>query len=100
MTEEKKSNAFALLRKNPKEHAFMPNPNRSQEDYPRTYFVQNRAKRDELTRLHMQDAILTSGMGGVLPEQPDPPSFHDILDVGCGTVGCWLIEAASHPCPA
>jgi ubiquinone/menaquinone biosynthesis C-methylase UbiE len=37
--------------------------------------------------------MLTTGMGGVLPEQPDPTNFGRILDVGCGTGG-WLIETA------
>jgi ubiquinone/menaquinone biosynthesis C-methylase UbiE len=36
--------------------------------------------------------MLTTGMGGVLPEQSDPPIFQRVLDVGCGTGG-WLIEA-------
>lgn len=71
----------------------MPHPNRPQGDNPSTYFVQNRSHRDELTRLQEQDRMLTRGMGGVLPDQPDPTVFHDVLDVGCGTGG-WLIEAA------
>ncbi len=37
--------------------------------------------------------MITAGMGGVLPEQPDPTIFQRVLDVGCGTGG-WLIEAA------
>ncbi|HLZ59935.1 MAG TPA: class I SAM-dependent methyltransferase [Ktedonosporobacter sp.] len=58
-----------------------------------TYFVQNRASQDELTRLHIQDQMYNRGMGGVLREQPDPTRFQSVLDVGCGT-GDWLIEAA------
>jgi len=46
-----------------------------------------------MTRLQIQDEMLTTGMGGVLPEQPDPAIFQRVLDVGCGTGG-WLIEAA------
>jgi ubiquinone/menaquinone biosynthesis C-methylase UbiE len=37
--------------------------------------------------------MVTTSMGGVLPEQPDPTIFQRVLDVGCGTGG-WLIEAA------
>jgi ubiquinone/menaquinone biosynthesis C-methylase UbiE len=71
----------------------MPNPNRSQGEHPNTYFVDERSKRDELTRLALQDHMLTGGMGGILPEQPDISCFHQVLDVGCGTGG-WLIDAA------
>ena len=71
----------------------MSNPNPSHGDHPSTYFVQNRSNRSELTRLHGQDRMLTSGMGGVLSEQADPALFQQVLDVGCGT-GNWLIETA------
>lgn len=37
--------------------------------------------------------MLTAGMGGVLPEQPDSKNLQRVLDVGCGT-GDWLIETA------
>ena len=67
-----------------------PEPRREQ---PSTYFVQDRANREELNRLHIQDRMLTEGMGGVLPEQPDPTAFPSVLDIGCG-VGAWLIELA------
>src|SRR5215472_10634969 len=59
---------------------------------PSTYFV-NRENRDEMTRLAIQDQVTTKGMGGVLPEQPDPSLFQRVLDVACGTGG-WLIETA------
>jgi ubiquinone/menaquinone biosynthesis C-methylase UbiE len=60
---------------------------------PSTYFVQDRKSEKELTRLAIQDRLITTAMGGVLPEQADPTVFHRVLDVGCGTGG-WLIEAA------
>ena len=62
-------------------------------EQPSTYFVQDRSNKAERERVTLQDQMLTQSMGGVLPEQPDPTAFHNILDVGCGT-GCWLIEAA------
>ena len=37
--------------------------------------------------------MLTTGMGGVLPEQPDPTGILRVLDVGCGSGG-WLIDLA------
>jgi ubiquinone/menaquinone biosynthesis C-methylase UbiE len=63
------------------------------KEHPSTYFVEDRANIDELSRLRIQDTMLTRGMGGVLPEQDDPTLFHTILDVGCGT-GNWIIEIA------
>src|SRR5690242_11234173 len=60
---------------------------------PSTYFVQDRKDKRELTRLMIQDRLMTAMMGGVLPEQPDPTIFHRVLDVACGTGG-WVIEAA------
>jgi ubiquinone/menaquinone biosynthesis C-methylase UbiE len=63
------------------------------KESPSTYFVQDRKNKDELTRLAVQDQIITNAMGGVLPEQTDPTVFRRVLDVGCGTGG-WLIEAA------
>jgi ubiquinone/menaquinone biosynthesis C-methylase UbiE len=66
--------------------------NRGQE-LPSTYWVQDRSNTEELTRLRLQDAMLTASMGGVLPEQLDPTIFQHVLDVGCGS-GDWLIEAA------
>ena len=65
----------------------------SLREHPSTYFVQDRSNLDEMTRLQIQDQMLTAGMGGVLPEQSNPTIFQQVLDVGCGTGG-WLIEAA------
>jgi ubiquinone/menaquinone biosynthesis C-methylase UbiE len=71
----------------------MSNPINPRREHPSTYFVQDRSNQQELTRLHAQDQMLTAGMGGVIPEQPDPTRFERVLDVGCGTGG-WLVEAA------
>jgi ubiquinone/menaquinone biosynthesis C-methylase UbiE len=65
----------------------------SRQEHPNTYFVQDRSNKDEMSRLYVQNQMITDGMGGVLPEQPDPTIFQSVLDVGCGTGG-WLIEAA------
>ncbi len=58
-----------------------------------TYVVQDQSNKEEIQRLASQDQLLTTGMGGVLPEQSDPTRFSRVLDVGCGTGG-WLIELA------
>ncbi len=71
----------------------MRRPDKSQGEYPNTYFVQDRSNNDEMARLHVQDSMLTSGMGGTLPEQTQRTRLQSILDVGCGTGG-WLIEIA------
>jgi ubiquinone/menaquinone biosynthesis C-methylase UbiE len=77
-----------------KEHdTGMSTPNNSRQEHPSTYVVQDRSNQEELLRLSLQDQIVTTGMGGVLPEQPDPTRFESVLDVGCGTGG-WLIETA------
>lgn len=62
-------------------------------EYPNTYFISDSLYEEECTRLQIQDQMLISGMGGVLPEQPDPTIFRSALDVACG-MGGWLIEAA------
>lgn len=62
-------------------------------EHPSTYFVQDRRNQEEVERLEIQDKLLTTLMGGVLPEQSDPASLRRVLDVGCGTGG-WLIETA------
>jgi ubiquinone/menaquinone biosynthesis C-methylase UbiE len=46
-----------------------------------------------MTRLELQDKMLTLGQGGVLPELADPSVLRRVLDVGCGTGG-WLRETA------
>lgn len=71
----------------------MPESTNPRQEHPSAYFVQDRSSEDEMTRLQIQDEMLTTSMGGVLPEQPDPGRFQSVLDVGCGTGG-WLIETA------
>lgn len=72
----------------------MPAPLRPRKsENPSTYIVQDRKDQRELSRLTIQDHMITSVMGGVLPEQLDPTAFRRVLDVACGTGG-WLIEVA------
>lgn len=71
----------------------MPTSRDPRRDQPGTYFVQDRSNKEEMTRLTIQEQMLTASMGGVLPEQPDPGILQSILDVGCGTGG-WLIKVA------
>jgi ubiquinone/menaquinone biosynthesis C-methylase UbiE len=66
------------------------------EEHPEqasAYFVQDRGNLEEMKRQDIQDHMLTTGMGGVLPELTDPSVLRSVLDVGCGTGG-WLIETA------
>jgi len=58
-----------------------------------TYFVQDRQNKQELARVLLQDQMITTAMGGVLPEQSDPARFRSLLDIGCGSGG-WLITVA------
>ncbi len=69
-------------------------PQKSKE-HPSTYVVQDRSNEEELLRVHLQDQLVTSGMGGALPEQEDPSRFQRVLDVACGT-GDWLITLAQQ----
>lgn len=71
----------------------MSTPTDPGREHPSTYTVQDLSSGEELNRLQIHDRVLTTCMGGVLPEQPDPTIFRRVLDVGCGTGG-WLIEAA------
>lgn len=46
---------------------------------------------EELERRAIQDQMVPTAMGGVLPEQSDSAAFRRVLDVGSGS-GNWLIE--------
>lgn len=70
----------------------------SSAEQPSAYFVQDRANKEELARLCLQDHLLTSAMGGVFPEQKNLEEVRRLLDVGCGSGG-WVIEAA-HTYPS
>ncbi len=58
-----------------------------------TYLVEDQENLHEIDRVRIQDQMITAGIGGALPEQPDPAGLQRVLDVGCGA-GDWLINVA------
>ena len=65
----------------------MPDPTEEQREHESTYPVQDRSNLEEMTRLEIQDKMVTKGQGGVLLELADPTQLQRVLDVGCGTGG-------------
>jgi ubiquinone/menaquinone biosynthesis C-methylase UbiE len=68
-------------------------PREKPPELPSTYFVQDRSSKEELLRLSEQDHLITTVMGGPLPELEDPGRLQCVLDVACGPGG-WLIDLA------
>ena len=71
----------------------MSTPPKPSQEQPGTYAIQGVSGDEELNRLRLQDHMVTTSMGSVLPEQSDPASFQRVLDIGCGSGG-WLLETA------
>src|SRR5579862_9009827 len=65
----------------------------NKKEHPSTYMVQDLSNTDERMRVMLQDQMLTTSMGGPLPEQPETARLRRVLDIGCGS-GYWLIETA------
>ncbi len=65
---------------------------RAKKEHPSTYVVQG-ANKEELQRLTIQDALLTTIMGGPLAEQKDVAHIRRVLDIGSGS-GSWALGAA------
>ncbi|GAC1368602.1 MAG: hypothetical protein PVS3B1_14710 [Ktedonobacteraceae bacterium] len=53
----------------------------SRRQHPSTYAVRDSSRQEELTRLEIQDKLVTASMGGVLAEQADPASLKKVLDM-------------------
>jgi SAM-dependent methyltransferase len=56
-------------------------------------YVMDAESSAEMARLMRQEQILTSGMGGIFPEQIDLNGVEHVLDLGCGPGG-WALEVA------
>ncbi len=67
----------------------------TQKDLPNTYMVQDTKDGKEISRLVIQNRMMTGAMGGVLAEQEDPARFKRVLDVASGP-GTWLMDLAQE----
>lgn len=56
-------------------------------------YVADAESAEEMARLMLQDRLLTQGMGGVFPENPDLSHVQRVLDVACGPGG-WALDVA------
>ncbi len=74
----------------------MPDPVNPKATTDSTY-VLNADSELELSRLLLQDRLLTKAMGGVWPEQADVTSIRYVLDLACGPGGWVLDIAAAYP---
>jgi SAM-dependent methyltransferase len=71
----------------------MPEPINPGQDNHSQYFEETSP--EVLVRQAIQDNTITEGMGGPLPEQPDPARLARVLDIGCGPGG-WILEIAAR----
>ncbi len=69
-----------------------PPASRSKNTTKNTY-VLDAESAAEMARLMRQEQILTSGMGGIFPEQIDLSKVERVLDLACGPGG-WALEVA------
>lgn len=67
-------------------------PHKEMED---SGYILNPEQLEEMCRLLKQGQLATSGMGGVLSEQRDVESIHDVLDLACGP-GEWALHVAQR----
>lgn len=56
-------------------------------------YIFNSESAAEMNRLMMQDRLLTKEMDGLLPQDIDPSTIHNVLDVACGPGG-WALDVA------
>ncbi len=60
-----------------------------------TYMVQDRSSAEEMARLQVQERLLTSSMGGMLAEQPEPGGLDGYLRLVVG-LAAGLLRQRKH----